>query len=332
MENKKYLSIDEQIVLLKSKKLLFKSEKKAKEILNRIGYYKLINAYKIPFMKYEDETHVYMDNIYFEDIYNLYMFDRELKAIVFESSTSIEINFKACISDVISNKYGIKEKDYLKKENFSLDTGVENEYTFRNMQTHINNEIKKQLDNEQPAIKWYDEQYGYFPFWVVVNILTIGSISRIYGKMKEEDQIIVAKNYKLPKEYISAYIKHINLIRNICAHNDVLYRYKSINSIPQKIKNVKEKYIDLGIQINHKTGRFNIGTNDFLASIIIFKLMLSKEDYNNFKTRLKGALHKLEKKLSSENYDIVLNEMGLINEGERLKLDLLDKKIEKVKS
>ena len=45
-----YLNIDEQIELLKTKKLNFKDEKKARIILQTIGYYKLINAYKIPFI------------------------------------------------------------------------------------------------------------------------------------------------------------------------------------------------------------------------------------------------------------------------------------------
>lgn len=146
---------------------------------------------------------------------------------------------------------------------------------------------------------------------VVVNILTIGSVSRIYGKLKDSDKIIVAKNYKLPHNYLGSYIRHINLVRNICAHNDVLYRYKSINSIPQKIKNVKGIYEKLGILKNPKTGRYLKGSNDFLATIIIFKLLLSKENFNLFYTKFKGLLSKLKKTLSPIFYEKILDEMGL---------------------
>lgn len=302
------MTIDEQVNFLKNeKKLKFKSEKLAKRVLQEVGYYKLINAYKIPFII----NNQYLDNVYFEDIYNLYKFDTELKTIVFEAATNIEINFKSLLSEVISSQYGIKEKIYLKKENFAPDTGKADEYTFAQMKKHIKDSIKKQVDNMQPAVKWYNENYKYFPFWVVVNILTIGSVSRIYGKLKDSDKIIVAKNYKLPYDYLGSYIRHINLVRNICAHNDVLYRYKSINSIPQKIKNVKDIYEKLGILKNPKTGRYFKGSNDFLATIIIFKLLLSKENFNLFYAKFKGLLSKLKKTLSPIFYEKILDEMGL---------------------
>lgn len=306
--HKHYMTIDEQVNFLKNeKKLKFKSEKLAKRVLQEVGYYKLINAYKIPFII----NNQYLDNVYFEDIYNLFKFDIELKTIVFEAATNIEINFKSLLSEVISSQYGIKEKIYLKKENFAPDTGKADEYTFAQMKKHIKDSIKKQVDNMQPAVKWYNDNYKYFPFWVVVNILTIGSVSRIYGKLKDSDKITVAKNYKLPYDYLGSYIRHINLLRNICAHNDVLYRYKSINSIPQKIKNVKDIYEELGILKNPKTGRYFKGSNDFLATIIIFKLLLSKENFNLFYTKFKGLLSKLKKTLSPIFYEKILDEMGL---------------------
>lgn len=306
-----YMSLDDQIQLLKNKNLLFKNVKQAKKILNSIGYYKLINAYKIPFVIKENSSNKYRDNVYFDDIYHLYEFDRKLKAIVFEATTNIEINFKALLSETISKNYGVKNTSYLKKENFAPDNGLVDEYTFADMKKHIKDSIKKQRDNNQPSIKWYYEKYGYYPFWVVVNILTIGSVSRIFSKLKQSDQIEIAKNYMLPFDYLGSYIRHINLVRNICAHNDVLYRYKSINAIPQKVKKVKEIYENLGIEKNNKTGRFVNGTNDFLATIIIFKLLLSKENYNLFKTQFNGAISKLKKQLNSEFYDKVINEMGI---------------------
>ena len=71
------MTIDEQVNFLKNeKKLKFKSEKLAKRVLQEVGYYKLIN-------------NQYLDNVYFEDIYNLYKFDTELKTIVFEAATNL---------------------------------------------------------------------------------------------------------------------------------------------------------------------------------------------------------------------------------------------------
>lgn len=84
--------------------------------MQEIGYYKLINAYKIPFITNDGNHNKYINDVYFEDIYNLYKFDTELKTIVFEATTNIEINFKALLSEVISSQYGIKDKNTLEKK------------------------------------------------------------------------------------------------------------------------------------------------------------------------------------------------------------------------
>lgn len=64
------------------KKLKFKSEKLAKRVLQEVGYYKLINAYKIPFII----NNQYLDKVYFEDIYNLYKFVYRIKDYCFWGS------------------------------------------------------------------------------------------------------------------------------------------------------------------------------------------------------------------------------------------------------
>ena len=306
----KYLNIDEQIELLKTKKLNFKDEKKARIVLQTIGYYKLINAYKIPFMHTVNGKREYLNNVYFEDLYNLYEFDRKLKTIVFELITTIEIHIKAYISDLISSKYGIDDKVYLNPNNFEVDS---EDYKFNEMKNHIMQNIEKQIKNNHPSIVWYKNNYGFYPFWVIANVLTLGSMSKIYSKLKNADKIAIAKKYNLPFDYLSSYLIHINLFRNICAHNDVLYRYKSINSLPQKVKNVKQEYEKIGIKLNKITGRYEKGINDFLSIIIIFKLKLSKNDYNLFKTQFNSILTKLSKEVNDDIFEMILNEMGLDN-------------------
>lgn len=308
----KYLNIDEQIELLKSKKLNFRDEKNARIILSTIGYYKLINAYKIPFVHTFNNKREYINNVFFEDLYNLFEFDRKLKMIIFDVITRIEINVKAYISDVISEKYGIDDKKYLCASNFLVDNSND-DFKFDNMKNHIEKNIQKQLKNNHPSIKWYKDEYGFYPFWVVANILTLGTISKIYSKLKEEDKIVISKKYGIPFDYLSSYLIHINLFRNICAHNDVLYRYKSINSLPQKVKKVKNEYEKIKININPVTGRYERGINDFLSLIIIFKLLLSKTDYNLFKTQFSGLLSKLEQQVDKSVFEIILKEMGLDN-------------------
>lgn len=307
---KKYLTIDEQIEHLKEKNLSFIDLEKTKKILNQIGYYKIVNAYKIPFIDYSNNKN-YFDGVCFEDLYNLYVFDFELKSIVFEYASQIEITFKSYISNLISEKYGVLFEDYLRKENFIADTGTNGEYSFEDMKNFIKKEIDKQLKNEHPSIRWYKDKYNNFPFWVVSNILTLGSVSRIYTKLKLEDQMKISKEYLLPFDYLSSFIIHVNRVRNICAHNAVLYRYKSINNIPQKVKRVKNQFEKLDIPLNTITGRFSYGTKDFLSTLIVFSLLLPSAEFQKFKNKLNALLIVLKAQLQPTFYNKILWEMGL---------------------
>lgn len=314
---KKYLDYNQQIELLIGKGLIINNRSFALKALKEIGYYKLINAYKKPFtykLKKQGETQekrIYFEGVTIEQLYYLYKFDLSLEAIVFEATTSAEITFKQFVSNKISSKYGIRDRQYLRAENFAPDTGSEYDYKFVDMRKHIRSEIKKQADNNHSAIVWYRDNYHFYPFWVISNILTIGSMSRIYGKMKDEDRSDIAREYKLPEKYVLAFIKHINLVRNICAHNNVLYSYKSRNAIPQKA--TKFIYERLNIQINDITGRYEKGNNDFLATLIVLKfLIIDKTTYNNFISKTDSVLTKLKSKVPKECYDSIVKELGLI--------------------
>lgn len=317
---KKYLSLDEQLALLKSKNLIIENDEKAKIVLRDIGYYKLINAYKIPFVSTTKNCaeRKYLEGIKIEHLFDLYKFDLALEAITFEAITKIEIKIKSLMSDLISNEYGIKRKKYLKATNFAPDKGGDpKEYTFVKMKKFIFNEINKQIENNHPAVIWYKNNYGDYPFWVVANILTLGSISKIFSKMKISDQIIIAKQYKIGYRELAQYLKHVNLVRNVCAHNDVLYRFKVTNNIPQK--QIEDKYVILGIEKDAITGRYKLGTNDLMSTIIVFNLLLDKQSFNEYKMKLSGLMKNLSKKIPKEVYNKVVVEMGIVEKYKDLK-------------
>lgn len=317
---KKYLSLDEQIDLLKSKNLIINNEKNAKKILQDVGYYKLINAYKIPCVEDVLGTgnRKYFEGVTIENLCDLHKFDLALETITFEATTKIEIKIKSLMSDIISSKYGTKINKYLRAENFLPDKGGDpDEYTFVKMKKFIKGEIKKQIANKHPAIIWNQQKYNNFPFWVIANILTLGSISKIFSKLQVCDQIEIAKHFGLNYVDLGQYLKHVTLVRNVCAHNDVLYRYKVTNNIPQK--RIESIYKILKIEKDDKTGRYKVGTNDLLATIIIFKLLLDKQSFNEFKTKFSGLLKTLCNKIPQKVYNNVVVEMGVVDTYKDLK-------------
>jgi hypothetical protein len=79
--NKTPLSIADQIERLKQRGLHFIDEQKASHYLTHISYYRL-RAYTYPFQDNIDPNHSFVKKISFEEIIQLYVFDRRLRLVV----------------------------------------------------------------------------------------------------------------------------------------------------------------------------------------------------------------------------------------------------------
>ena len=229
-KEKRYLNIDEQIEHLKSKGLQIPSVKLARQYLMDIGYYKLINGYKKSFM----ENKKYVDGTRIDDLYYLYFFDNDLKELLLRHLNRIEVAIKARMTDVISKKYGIREADYLKSENFKPDSlSNSNRVTFSEIRKDIIDTIKKQKVNQR-SLMHYSKNYGYYPFWAVANVLSFGTITHLYSKMKQPDQNEIAKTFQVKSDFLESVLIVALLFRNACAHNEVIYHFRTKYSIRQQ--------------------------------------------------------------------------------------------------
>ena len=90
------LSISEQIAKLKQRGLTFHDEQKAAHYLSNISYYRL-RAYTYPFQDNKDPDHSFIKEISFEDIVDLYVFDRRLRLLVLNAIEKIEVALRTKI-------------------------------------------------------------------------------------------------------------------------------------------------------------------------------------------------------------------------------------------
>ena len=85
MGEKRFLTYDEQITFLeKEKGLIISNKEYAKKILLKIGYFPLINGYKEIFK--EPTNNQFQKGTSFEDIYELYDFDKQTSDTDLESA------------------------------------------------------------------------------------------------------------------------------------------------------------------------------------------------------------------------------------------------------
>ena len=120
MGDKVFKTYDEQLDILANRGIVFadnKARKKAKNIIQREGYYKLINGYKTPFLNHESDQEVFLSGCTIDEIFALYSFDRNLREIFLRHILHIETNIKSLIAYTISEKYG--HENYLLYKNFN---------------------------------------------------------------------------------------------------------------------------------------------------------------------------------------------------------------------
>jgi len=290
MNKKEFRTLDEQVDILKNKGLIINNEEQVKEILLRENYF-FINGYRTMFY---DKNRKFIKGTTFSELYSAFLFDRNLRNVLFKNLLVLENNIKSIISYQLSKKYGYKESDYLNPKNFTRDIKearrVDDVLSKMKRQIRINGE-------KHTATFHYMSKYKYVPLWILVKVLSFGLINELFGILKEEDKQEIADIYGLDKETLKIYIQLLSNYRNLCAHEDIVFDHKT------------QVYIDdtkyhslLGLKQNG-LGEYIQGKTDLFAVVIIFKQMLQKERFRDFMRELNATFEVFD-----NNVEVITNE------------------------
>lgn len=296
---KVFKTIDEQIEILKEKGLIIEDEKKAEDILLRENYF-FLNAYRTVFLK-NDGSRKFINGATFDELYSLFLFDRRIRNIIFKNILIIENNYKSMFSYVMSKSYGYKERDYLNPNNF------DNSKPKTRQINDLLRKIKRQIRINAPqnrATSHYARNYGYIPLWVSVKVLSFGIISEMYSILKCNDREELAKMYNVTSEDLEVYLTILANYRNVCAHEDMLFGNRTQRMIPDS------KYHEILAIEKDSEGIYKNGKCDLFALIIIFKSMLSKDDFKMLMNEINYEFDKLDGKLTSIGIRPILEKMG----------------------
>ena len=298
MAHKEFKSLAEQVEIMKAKGLAFHDEEKARTILLRENYF-FINGYRHLFMKSANDKK-FIQGSTFEELYAVFTFDRRFRNIIFKNVLIIENNIKSIISYQLSKKYGYREKDYLRPENFSLD---------RKKSRQVNDlihKMKRQIrvnGEKHSATFHYINNYGYIPLWILVKLLSFGIVSEMFTILKPEDQVSIAEYYDLDILVLANYLSILSNYRNLCAHEDIVLEHRT----QRMVENTKYHRM-LNIPITD--GEYIYGKNDLFALIIIMKQMLSDDEFRLLVYEIGYELDVLDGKVDTIPQAKILDKMG----------------------
>ena len=212
----------------------------------------------------------------------------------------IERQMKSYISFYFCEKYGERQEEYLTSSNYNYS-----------------NKNKRDIDRLIKILKRYTEgntdyhyinhasaKYGNVPLWVLTNALTFGNISKMYMLLPQDIQIKVSRNYPCINEsQMTSMLAVMVKFRNVCAHGERLFTYRTVDSIP-------DLPIHKKLGIAQKGTQYINGKNDLFSVVIALRYLLNDGWYREFIKELKALIDKYLKKHDSIAEQELYEKMG----------------------
>lgn len=229
--NKLPIPIPDQITKLKQRGLRITDDSLAARYLSNISYYRL-RAYTYP---YQDDTkteHPFIIDVSFEDIIELYTFDRKLRLLIFDAVEKIEVALRTQIiyqwALTNGSHWHLDQGLYKDRIKFIKHLGSLQKEINRSNETFINHYKTKYSNPSEP------------PCWMSLEVTSIGLLSLIFQNLKNSpEKKAVTHHFGLwSNNVLENWMHNFCNIRNICAHHGRLWnrRIPIPITIPQKTK------------------------------------------------------------------------------------------------
>ena len=216
--SKPFKEISELLEILKNRRLIINDYQFATDFLHNVNYYRL-SAYYIPFY---ESPNLFKDNVRFEDICNLYEFDKELRGVIFKYLEQIEIILRTKITHNHARKYGAF--GYRNDEN-----SLNKSYKIRNNSTKtVYDEFMEKVEQEtnrsnEVFIKHIKEKYktNHLPIWALSEILSFGTLTKLYTILPKILKKEIANSFheNLDIKVLDNWLLGLTVVRNTCAHH-----------------------------------------------------------------------------------------------------------------
>ena len=299
--NKPPLTYEKQVELLISRGLIVTDRKRAERHLANISYYRL-SAYMLPYKKKENGIIIdaFKEGTTWDDIYDLYVFDRKLRLLVFDAIERLEVAIRTQIIYQLSHKYGSHWQDnahiFMPSREVTLRDGRKITIdVYREIQSHI----KEQLHSNRAEvfIQHYHNKYDTPenpPSWMSVEIMYFNHLSKICTGLKNRADIVgIASYFALPPKTFCSWLHTMNYVRNICAHHSRLWN-RDLNIVPEKLS-FSKRLVWINTPDTAKRSK-----NYYFFCMINYMLQVANPT-SQFKTKLKELLEEYKNVISLDS-------------------------------
>lgn len=195
----------QQLELLKGRGLIIGDEAKALHCLAHYNYYRIV-AFRGPLIEPGNPS-CFKSTANFETLWQLYTFDRDLRALLSEALKRVEISLRARWAYELAHAKGPYAFE---------DESIHNPAHHAELLKHLDEDLARSEDRKRHTAK----MKGRPPIWICAEVMSFGLLSRFYSNIKpwklKKD---ISKPYQLFPDVMKSLLEHASYVRNLCAHH-----------------------------------------------------------------------------------------------------------------
>lgn len=186
------------------------------EHLKDVGYYRLSGYWHI-FRSGDGET--FKPGTEFSKVWDLYVFDRQLRLVVFDAIERFEIYLKTQLAHILAEETG--------------PFGFEDRGTLPNLDEDLYEHrlIERCKDaygrSREPFAVHFRVKYGDChelpPYWMLVNLMDFGTVVTLFKGAPNHVRARIARDLGVQSAVLDSWVVCLNTVRNIVAHHGRLW-------------------------------------------------------------------------------------------------------------
>lgn len=212
------LPLEQQVQLMIDRGLFIQDTNEAIRWLAETNYYR-VRGYWLTL----ERNGRFIPGTTLNNIQEIYALDSELRQWLWNAITPIEIKARTALAYHLSMAHGPMA--------YTDPNLFENQSAHSKSMRQIHEECTRALHNRVPCVQHNMEKYGVLPLWAAVEIMTMGTTSRLYGNLSDNaayrDGISVkdaiAVDFGTNPHYLKSWLQHLTYIRNLCGHHSRVY-------------------------------------------------------------------------------------------------------------
>lgn len=273
-----------QVEYLQSRGLQVGNVPEAIRVLSRINYFHL-HGYCSDLLDYDTDR--FLPESSFEQVVSRFHTDDRLRQALVPYLRSAEFATRVACSTTLSSRYGA--------------LGYENPEYFSSRKYHqeflitVHDAVKRSRD---PLVKNYLHDSGNSakecPIWIVIELLSFGTVSKLYKNMLPVDQKAVAKILGYTYDALEKLLQTTVVLRNLTAHHSRLYGRQIRSQYPLLSDDV--------IFLRRQSPGFKLNTSSIFVALLGLSRLLTESERKQFVSDIA--------EVSEDNPDYRLTRLG----------------------